>query len=146
MPIAITPPLLETFAIPSSSSSAAKQHKYPHGKTGLSRLLHTLRYSRDGFLAAVRGEAAFRQLLVLHGTLMVLALVLQVSPMERALMLAVCLLSVLVELLNSAIEAVVDRISLEQHPLSKNAKDMGSAAQTVALLMVALVWALILWG
>lgn len=118
--------------------------KYPHGKTGLTRIFYTLLYSRDGFLAAVRGEAAFRQLLALHGALMVVAAVVEVSPAERALMLAVCCISLLVELLNSAIEAVVDRISLAHHPLSKNAKDMGSAAQTTALLMVGAVWSVIL--
>jgi len=118
--------------------------KYRHGKTGLSRILHTLIYSRDGFMATVRGEAAFRQLLVLHGVLMAVTFALNLSPIERAVMLAVSFISLLVELLNSAIEAVVDRISLERHPLSKNAKDMGSAAQTVALLMVGAVWAVVL--
>ncbi|MDY0956365.1 diacylglycerol kinase [Stenotrophomonas rhizophila] len=118
--------------------------KYRHGKTGLNRILHTLIYSRDGFMATVRGEAAFRQLLVLHGVLMAVTFVLTLSPIERAVMLAVSFISLLVELLNSAIEAVVDRISLERHPLSKNAKDMGSAAQTVALLMVGAVWAVVL--
>jgi len=115
--------------------------KYRHGKTGLNRILHTLTYSRDGFMATVRGEAAFRQLLALHGVLMAVTFVLNLSPIERAVMLAVSFISLLVELLNSAIEAVVDRISLERHPLSKNAKDMGSAAQTVSLLMVGAVWA-----
>lgn len=118
--------------------------KYRHGKTGLNRILHTLIYSHDGFMATVRGEAAFRQLLVLHGVLMAVTFVLNLSPIERAVMLAVSFISLLVELLNSAIEAVVDRISLERHPLSKNAKDMGSAAQTVALLMVGAVWAVVL--
>lgn len=118
--------------------------KYRHGKTGLNRILHTLIYSRDGFMATVRGEAAFRQLLVLHGVLMAVTFVLNLSPIERAVMLAVSFISLLVELLNSAIEAVVDRISLERHPLSKNAKDMGSAAQTVALLMVGAVWVVVL--
>ncbi len=118
--------------------------KFRHGKTGLNRILHTLIYSRDGFMATVRGEAAFRQLLVLHGVLMAVTFVLNLSPIERAVMLAVSFISLLVELLNSAIEAVVDRISLERHPLSKNAKDMGSAAQFVALSMIALVWAVIL--
>lgn len=118
--------------------------KYRHGKIGLNRILHTLIYSRDGFMATVRGEAAFRQLLVLHGVLMAVTFVLNLSPIERAVMLAVSFISLLVELLNSAIEAVVDRISLERHPLSKNAKDMGSAAQTVALLMVGAVWAVVL--
>ncbi|PJL11225.1 diacylglycerol kinase [Stenotrophomonas maltophilia] len=120
--------------------------KYPHGKTGLRRIFHTLIHSRDGFIATFRGEAAFRQLLLLHGALAVVAFLLEVSRSERALMLMVCFISLMVELLNSAIEAVVDRISLEHHPLSKNAKDMGSAAQTTALLMVATVWAVILLG
>ncbi|WP_370630175.1 diacylglycerol kinase [Xenophilus sp. Marseille-Q4582] len=103
-------------------------------------------YSRDGFRAVVRGEAAFRQLLAVHGVLIPLALVFDVSPVERALMWAACLVSLLVELLNSAIEAVVDRISLDFHPLSKNAKDMGSAAQATALLMVGAVWGSIILG
>ena len=120
--------------------------KYPHGKTGLRRILHTLIHSRDGFIATFRGEAAFRQLLLLHALLIVAAFVLDISTVERAVVLAVCFISLLVELLNSAIEAVVDRISLEQHPLSKNAKDMGSAAQTTALLMVGAVWGVILLG
>ncbi|MHC1651993.1 diacylglycerol kinase [Stenotrophomonas maltophilia] len=120
--------------------------KYPHGKTGLSRIFHTLIHSRDGFIATFRGEAAFRQLLLLHTLLIIAAFVLDTSKLERALLLAVCFISLLVELLNSAIEAVVDRISLEQHPLSKNAKDMGSAAQTTALLMVSTVWGMILLG
>ncbi|MDP9617597.1 diacylglycerol kinase [Stenotrophomonas sp. C960] len=120
--------------------------KYPHGKTGLGRIFHTLIHSRDGFIATFRGEAAFRQLLLLHALLITAAFVLDISKLERALVLAVCFISLVVELLNSAIEAVVDRISLEQHPLSKNAKDMGSAAQTTALLMVGVVWGVILLG
>ena len=120
--------------------------KYPHGKTGLSRILHTLVHSRDGFIATFRGEAAFRQLLLLHALLITAAFVLDISTTKRALVLAVCFISLLVELLNSAIEAVVDRISLEQHPLSKNAKDMGSAAQFVALTVITVTWATILLG
>jgi diacylglycerol kinase (ATP) len=120
--------------------------KYRHGRTGFNRIVHTVIHSRDGFLATVRGEAAFRQLLVLHGVLMGGTFVLDVSPVERALMLAVSFISLIVELLNSAIEAVVDRISLDLHPLSKNAKDMGSTAQATALLMVGVVWAVILLG
>ncbi|MCL6745410.1 diacylglycerol kinase [Kosakonia sp. R1.Fl] len=126
------------------SSGPSATGKYSHGKTGIARIVSTLIYSRDGFLTAVYSEAAFRQLLVLHSVLMITALVVNVSGVERALLLAVCFISLLVELLNSAIEAVVDRISLERHPLSKNAKDMGSAAQTTALLMVAVVWGVIL--
>ncbi len=129
-----------------SAPAPAGSGKYPHGRSGLARIVHTMRHSRDGFLATVRGEAAFRQLLVLHGALAGVACVLEVSAVERAVMLGVCLVSLLTELLNSAIEAVVDRISLELHPLSKNAKDMGSAAQGVALLMVGVVWGVILLG
>lgn len=120
--------------------------KFRHGRTGFNRIVHTVIHSRDGLLSTVRGEAAFRQLLVLHGVLMGGTFVLDVSPVERALMLAVSFISLIVELLNSAIEAVVDRISLELHPLSKNAKDMGSTAQATALLMVGVVWAVILLG
>ena len=119
--------------------------KYPHGKTGLRRIFHTLIHSRDGFIATFRGEAAFRQLLLLHA-LIATAFLLDISRVERAVVLAACFISLLVELLNSAIEAVVDRISLDHHPLSKNAKDMGSAAQTTALLMVGTVWGAILLG
>ncbi|WP_329890914.1 diacylglycerol kinase [Stenotrophomonas sp. SMYL11] len=120
--------------------------KYPHGKTGLARIFHTLIHSRDGFIATFRGEAAFRQLLLLHALLIATAFLLDISRVERAVVLAVCFISLLVELLNSAIEAVVDRISLDHHPLSKNAKDMGSAAQTTSLLMVGTVWGVILLG
>jgi len=120
--------------------------KYQHGKTGLRRIFHTLIHSRDGFIATFRGEAAFRQLLLLHALLIATGFLLDISRVERAVVLAACFISLLVELLNSAIEAVVDRISLDHHPLSKNAKDMGSAAQTTALLMVGTVWVVILLG
>jgi diacylglycerol kinase (ATP) len=116
------------------------------GRSGVARIIAAVGYSRDGFLAAFRGEAAFRQLLLLHAVLIPLAFFCPVSRGERALMIAVCLLSLIVELFNSAIEAVVDRISDERHPLSKNAKDMGSAAQLVALALIAAVWAVILLG
>ena len=75
-----------------------------------------------------------------------LAFFFEVSRGERAVMIAACLLALIVELLNSAIEAAIDRISLDLHPLSKNAKDMGSAAQFVALSLIASVWAVILLG
>jgi diacylglycerol kinase (ATP) len=116
------------------------------GQRGLRRILDAAGYSRDGLLAALRGEAAFRQLVLLNALLLPLAFWLEVTPVERALLVAVCLLALIVELLNSALEAVVDRISLERHPLSKNAKDMGSAAQLLALTMITLVWAIILLG
>lgn len=120
--------------------------QYPQGKTGLARLLHTLVYARDGFLTALRYDAAFRQLLALHGLLILTAFCVNLDAAERALLLALSLVSLVVELLNAALEAVVDRISLEIHPLSKNAKGMGSAAQSMALLTVAAVWTVVLWG
>ncbi|BBP75262.1 MULTISPECIES: diacylglycerol kinase [Pseudomonas] len=114
------------------------------GQTGFKRILNASGYSLDGLRAAFTGEAAFRQLVLLNVVLIPVAFFLNVSRVERALLIAVCLLALIVELLNSAVEAAIDRISLDRHPLSKNAKDMGSAAQFVALSMIALVWAVIL--
>jgi diacylglycerol kinase (ATP) len=114
------------------------------GHTGFKRIFNAAGYSFDGLRAAFTGEAAFRQLVLLNAVLVPCTFLLQVSRVERAVLIAVCLLALIVELLNSAIEAAIDRISLERHPLSKNAKDMGSAAQFVALTAIALVWAVIL--
>lgn len=114
------------------------------GRSGLRRIFKAAGYSWAGFCAAYRGEAAFRQLIWLAAVLIPLAFWLEVSAVERALLVGVVLLSLIVELLNSAIEATVDRISLELHPLSAQAKDMGSAAQFVALSLIGLVWSLIL--
>ena len=114
------------------------------GQTGLKRILNASGYSLDGLRAAFTGEAAFRQLVLLNVVLIPPTFFLNVSRVEQAVLIAVCLLALIVELLNSAVEAAIDRISLELHPLSKNAKDMGSAAQFVALSMIALVWAVIL--
>ena len=116
------------------------------GRTGFKRVINAAGYSRDGLLAAFRGEAAFRQLVLLNVVLIPLAFFLQVSNTERAVLVLVSLLALIVELLNSAIEAVVDRVSLEFHPLSKNAKDMGSAAQFIALTMNSAVWGIVLFG
>ncbi|MGE8349334.1 MAG: diacylglycerol kinase [Pseudomonas protegens] len=114
------------------------------GQTGLKRILNAAGYSFDGLRAAFTGEAAFRQLVLLNVILIPLSFLLNVSRVERALLIAVCLLALIVELLNSAVEAAIDRISLDRHPLSKNAKDMGSAAQFIALSMITIVWAVIL--
>ncbi|HBX54323.1 diacylglycerol kinase [Pseudomonas sp. UBA2684] len=116
------------------------------GQTGLKRILNATGYSLDGLRVAFTGEAAFRQLVLLNALLIPLALVVDVSRGERALMIGVCLLALIVELLNSAVEAAIDRISLDLHPLSKNAKDMGSAAQFVSLALIGSVWLLILLG
>jgi diacylglycerol kinase (ATP) len=119
----------------------------PHkGKTGLRRILNALFYSVDGFRAAYRHEDAFRQEVMLACVLVPLALFLPASGVGKALMIASVLLVLLVELLNSAVEATVDRISLENHQLAKRAKDIGSAAVFVSLVNVVTVWGLVLFG
>lgn len=115
------------------------------GKTGVKRILNATQYSIAGFKAAFQNEAAFRQIVLINVILIPISCFLQVSRIEHALMIAVCLFALIVELFNSAIEAVVDRVSLDKHPLSKNAKDMGSAAQFVALAIIFFTWLIILW-
>lgn len=119
----------------------------PHkGKTGLTRIWNALFYSMDGLKAAYACEDAFRQEALLTALLIPLTFVLDVSGPGRAMMVGSVLLVLIVELLNSAVEAVVDRVSLENHELSKRAKDIGSAAVLITLLDVALVWACVLLG
>jgi diacylglycerol kinase (ATP) len=116
------------------------------GKTGLTRVLNAFRYSMAGLAAAYRNEDAFRQEVWLAVILIPLALLLPVSAVGKALMVASVLLVVVVELINSALEATVDRISLELHHLAKRAKDIGSAAVFVALVNVVAVWGLVLFA
>ena len=119
----------------------------PHkGKTGLRRVLNAAGYSLEGLAAAARYEDAFRQELILFAVLAPLALWLGKSGLERALLIGCLLLVLIVELLNSAIEAAVDRISFENHRLAKRAKDIGSAAVMLSLVNAALIWGLILFG
>jgi len=114
------------------------------GKTGLRRVWNAFFYSMAGLHAAYKNESAFRQEIWLALILIPLALWLPVTGLGKALMIAAVLLVLIVELLNSAIEATVDRISIEHHALAKRAKDIGSAAVFVALLNVAIVWTLVL--
>jgi diacylglycerol kinase (ATP) len=116
------------------------------GKTGLRRIRDAARNSFDGLAAAVRHEDAFRQELLLAAVLVPLGLWLGNTGIERALLVGTLLLVLIVELLNSAVEATVDRISLDQHPLAKRAKDLGSAAVMLALVLAGLTWALLLLG
>jgi diacylglycerol kinase (ATP) len=116
------------------------------GKTGLARIANAAGYSWAGLTAAFRHEDAFRQEVLLALLLIPLALALGETGIERALMIGALLGVLIVELLNSALEAAVDRISLEHHPLIKRAKDMGSAAVMVALVNVVIVWGLVLLG
>ncbi len=117
----------------------------PHkGKAGLVRIWNAFNYSLAGLRATIRQEAAFRQELLLAVILIPTALFLGVSANSKALMIASVLLVLIVELLNSAIEAAVDHTSLEKHPLAKRAKDIGSAAVLLSLLNVIAVWLIIL--
>ena len=116
------------------------------GKTGIRRIKNAFVYSLSGFKAAYQNEAAFRQIVYINIVLLPLSFVFDVSRAEQAMMIFACLFCVVVELFNSAIEAVVDRISTEHHPLSGRAKDMGSAAQLVSLCILALTWSVILMG
>jgi len=119
----------------------------PHkGKTGIRRLLNAFGYSCAGLKAAYHNEDAFRQELVLAAILLPLAFWLDVTSIGRALMVGSVLLLLIVELLNSAVEATVDRISLDDHKLAKRAKDIGSAAVLITIINLALVWLLVILG
>jgi diacylglycerol kinase (ATP) len=116
------------------------------GKTGVQRVWSACHYSAAGLRAAFAHEDAFRQEALLAALLIPLAFWLPVGGVGRALMIASVLLVLIVELLNSAIEATVDRVSLDRHHLSKRAKDIGSAAVLLSLIDVVLVWACVLLG
>ena len=114
------------------------------GKTGLRRLINAAGYSLSGLAAAARHEDAFRQELLLAAVLVPLGLWLGASGVERALLVGSVLLVLIVELVNSAVEATVDRVSLDDHSLAKRAKDIGSAAVMLSLVNVGAVWLLVL--
>lgn len=119
----------------------------PHkGKTGIRRVWNALFYSVDGIRAAYRHEDAFRQEVLLALVLLPVALFMPTSGIGKALLMGSVLLVLIVELLNSAVEATVDRISLENHRLAKRAKDIGSAAVLLSLANVLIVWVLVLFG
>jgi len=121
--------------------------KSPHkGRTGLARIWNALLYSLDGLSAAFEHEDAFRQEVLLALVLIPLAIYMPVAGSGKALMVASVLLVLIVELLNTGIESVTDRISLEDHVLAKRAKDMGSAAVMLSVINVPVVWLLVLLG
>jgi diacylglycerol kinase (ATP) len=113
------------------------------GNRGVTRAWHALKNSLNGFRVAIREESAFRQELTLAAILVPCGVFVPVSLVERAALLASVFLVLIVELLNSSVEAAIDRISLERHELSKRAKDFGSAAVMVALFVCVMTWALI---
>jgi diacylglycerol kinase (ATP) len=115
-------------------------------KGGLKRIVSACRYSLDGFRHAWLHEHAFRQELMVAVPATVVALLLKISAFQKLALIAVLGLVLLVELINAAIEAVVDRVSLERHPLSKAAKDLGSAAVALAITMAAATWAVVLYN
>jgi diacylglycerol kinase (ATP) len=115
------------------------------GETGFRRLLNATRNSLAGLVEAVRHENAFRQELILAAIFLPLAFWIGDSALERALLIGALMVVLIVELLNSAIEATVDRISFENHRLAKRAKDIGSAAVMLALLTCTTLWLSALW-
>ncbi|WP_041354517.1 diacylglycerol kinase [Methylophaga nitratireducenticrescens] len=113
--------------------------------TGCKRLLYAFGYSMQGLFAALRYEIAFRQAFLLLLTAGIGSFFFDVSPVERLAMITVLLLVVMVEVLNSAIECVVDRISPEPHLLSGRAKDYGSLAVLIAIIIALATWLTVLW-
>ena len=117
----------------------------PHkSRSGLVRIWRAFFYSLEGFAAAVKHEHAFRQELILCVVLLPFAVFMPMTAVERVLLIGSLLLVLVVELLNSSIEAVVDRVSLDNHDLSKRAKDLGSAAVFLTLCIAIFTWWLIL--
>ncbi len=115
------------------------------GNTGLTRIIKATGYSWQGLKAAYKNEAAFRQELLLAVVLIPLAIWLADNVIQMALMISSVILVLIVEILNSAIEAVVDRFGGELHELSGRAKDMASAAVFFALIYMLVIWGLMLW-
>lgn len=132
---------------PVSQETPLEAHPGTLKKSGLIRIKNATGYSLKGLKSAFKGEAAFRQecLLALI-TLPIAVFLLPIGMIERLLIVCVTCLVLIVELLNSAIEAVVDRVGLEAHPLSGQAKDIGSAAVLVTLLLWGYVWAEIIYS
>lgn len=112
-------------------------------KSGLQRIVRAFFYSLSGLQLAFRHEHAFRQEVLLAAILLPIACVVPVTPVERVLLIATVLLVLIVELLNSSVEAAIDRIGLETHHLSKRAKDIGSAAVFLALVLLTVTWLLL---
>ncbi len=115
-------------------------------KSGLNHFIHAIGWSLAGFRTTLRDEAAFRQELCLVLIAIPLAIYLGGNAFEKVLMIGSLILVLIVELLNTAIEAAIDRIGVEQHPLSGKAKDAGSAAVMLSILNVIFVWAFLLFS
>lgn len=110
------------------------------GKTGFGRIIKAAGYSRDGFLAAFRHEAAFRQVAMINVVLCVALFFVSFSMTIKMILLFASVFSVVVELFNTGLEAAIDHTSTERHPLAKIGKDVGSAAQMLALGLIVVLW------
>ena len=110
------------------------------GKSGIKRIINAFGYSKDGLAAAYRYESAFRQVLWLNLILIVLTFILNFDSATKMLLIIASFVSLITELFNTAVEAAVDHTSTEKHELAKRAKDAGSAAQLVALLLIGIFW------
>jgi len=117
----------------------------PENNHGLKRIFRATGFSMKGLKSAWKHEAAFRQEIVLAGLMFPVALLLNISATERILLIMTLLIVLIVELLNSAIEAVVDRVGDEIHPLSGQAKDIASAAVFISLVLCTITWGIIIW-
>ena len=124
---------------PNSYASIAK------GNKGLSRIAKATGYSIDGFKAAYKFEAAFRQVFWLNSVLFIAIILIPFDISIKMMLIITSFLSLIVELFNTGIEASVDHTSTNQHPLAKIAKDVGSAAQFLALLLLFVLWLMALW-
>jgi diacylglycerol kinase (ATP) len=131
---------------PQPSSSEPEQPISQFKSTsGFKRIFSALLYSFDGLRSAWNNEHAFRQELMIVIPGIIIALFLPVSPLQKLLLIAVLVWIIIIELINSAIEAVVDRVSLERNPLSKNAKDFGSAAVLLTSILAVATWGVIVY-
>jgi diacylglycerol kinase (ATP) len=134
---------------PDETPSSAKPHPSAEtlkSKPGLYRLVNALKYSAKGFKAAWKHEAAFRQELFLIVVTLPLGLYLGENGIERALLVGSLLIILITELLNSAVEAIVDKTSPEFHELAGRAKDLGSAAVLISLVCAATIWGFVIFG
>jgi len=138
-------PVSGAITCPTAMSDPENYGQQMKSKGGISRLFKALGYTWDGLKAAAQHEEAFKQELMVIVPLSIVAWLVPVSFVERAMLFSVLQLILIVELLNSAIEANTDHISLERHPLAKRAKDMGSAAVFLAIVIAASVWICVLW-
>lgn len=133
--------------MPIDKSKAQQTQVSPHKSTmGIGRIFKAMSYALSGIQSSYANEAAFRQESWMAVVLILINFFLPVSRLEHAMLMGSVLLVLICELLNSAIEAVVDRVGLEEHELSRRAKDAGSAAVLMSLLNIMTTWGLIVWG